>query len=264
MKLRSSLVLVMLAAAASGRGAVVTFQDLTVPSSGYFNGDPGNLVPGDEVSQPWLSGGAGFSNTFGIDADYSFPYWSGFAYSNVVNTTTNAFGNQYAAYPGSGYLSATYAIAYSAAAAVSLPSPATVSGFRIANTTYAYLTMRDGDGYGFSRPLTTGDWFRVTATGSLAGTSTGSAAFYLADLRGGSPPGLVAGWEWFDLSPLGTVDRVAFAFSGSDVGSFGLNTPAYFALDDLTYEAAVPEPAPFALVAGATLAAAAIRWRQRR
>lgn len=245
---------------------VVNFEDLSVPPAGYFNGDPGNLSPGDAVSQSWTSGNVGFANTFGIDADYAFPYWAGFAYSDVVNTTTNTFENQYAAYPGGGYQSPTYAIAYSRAVAVSLPSPAIVSGFRIANTTYAFLTMRDGDIYGFTQPLAAGGWFLVTATGSLQGASSGSTEFYLADLRGSSPPGLVAGWEWFDLSGLGTVDTIGFTFSGSDVGTFGLNTPAYFAMDDLRYSAIVPEPSTWGLlvVAAGGAAVAARSWRRRR
>jgi len=258
---RVSLTLAILAVAAAARGEVVTFQDLTVPQAGYFNGDPGNLVPGDEVSQPWQSAGVAFSNTYGIDADFAFPYWLGFAYSNVVNTTTAGFTNQYASYPGGGYQSSTYAIAYSPGATVTLPEAAIVSGFQIANTTYGYLAMRDGDQ--FSPALPAGGWFRVTATGRRAGSPTGSAEFYLADLRGESPPGIVAGWDWFDLSGLGTVDEVGFAFSGSDVGSFGLNTPAYFALDNLTLTA-VPEPATWALMAAAAGVAAVARSRRGR
>lgn len=254
-------VLIMLAGAVAARGAVVTFEDLTVPQAGYFNGDPGDLDPGDEVSQPWLSAGVAFSNTYGVDADFAFPYWSGFAYSDVVNTTTPGFTNQYASFPGGGYQSATYAVAYASGATVTLPEAAIVSGFRIANTTYAYLAMRDGDQ--FSPALQPGGWFRVTATGRRSGTPTGLAEFYLADLRGGSPPGIVAGWDWFDLSGLGTVDQVGFAFSGSDVGQFGLNTPAYFAMDNLTF-AAVPEPATWALVAAAAGVAAAVRTRRGR
>lgn len=243
---------------------VVDFEDLAVPAAGYFNGDPGTLSPGDEVSRPWTSGGVDFANTYGIDADFSFPYWDGFAYSDVVDTTSNTFENQYASYPGGGYQSATYAVAFADAATVALPSAATVSGFRIANTTYAYLTMRDGDAYGFTQPLAAGGWFRVTAAGSLGGTSTGSAEFYLADLQGDSPPGLVADWEWFDLSGLGTVDAVSFAFSGSDVGPFGLNTPAYFAMDDFTYSATVPEPTSWPLLAGGSMAGLMMRRFRRR
>jgi hypothetical protein len=259
--------LLLLPLATAAQAAVVSFEELTVPAAGYFNGDPSNLSPGGEVTQPWTSGGLSFSNTFGIDADYAFPYWFGFAYSDVVNTTTNTFENQYAAFPGSGHQSTTYGVAYADGATIALPSVSNVAGMRIANTTYTFLTMRDGDSYGFTSPLAAGGWFLVTASGSLGGTSTGTAEFYLADLRGGSPPGIVSGWEWFDLSGLGAVDTVSFTFTGSDVGSFGLNTPAYFALDDLTFSASVPEPGTWALLASggvAGLTTAAQRRRGRR
>jgi hypothetical protein len=122
--------------------------------------------------------------------------------------------------------------------------------------------MRDGDQYGFSAPLPPGGWFATTATGKLGATTTGSATFFLADLRGGSPPGIPATWEWFDLTPLGTVDRVEFEFTGSDMGPFGLNTPRYFALDDLTV-AAVPEPT-LAVIAASVAIAAVVRRRRTR
>jgi len=240
--------------------AVVTFEDLTIPAAGYFNGDPGGLRPGDVVTPPWTSGGVSFSNTFGIDADWNFPYWSGFASSNVADPTTAGFGNQYAAKPGGGWQSPTYAVAYSGAT-VTLPSAGTVAGFRIANTTYAYLSMRDGDQ--FSQPLPSGGWFRVTASGRRHGTVTATTDFYLADRRGAAPPGLLAGWAWFDMSVLGEVDQVGFSFTGSDVGAFGLNTPAYFAMDDFTFSTTVPEPAGLTLLAGLT-AGAVVLWRRRR
>ena len=248
---------------------VIDFQDLTVPAAGYFNGDPGTLTAGQSVTTPWNAGGAAFSNTFGIDnyGGFNYAYWSGFGYSNIVNTTDPAFTNQYASYPGGGYQSSTYAVSYEdltrgGRPIVTLPVPTTVSGFRIANTTYAALTMLNGDGYGFSAPLPAGGWFATTAVGKLATTTTGSATFYLADLRGGSPPGVLAGWSWFDLSSLGTVDRIEFSFDGSDKGTFGLNTPAYFAMDDLTVSA-VPEPTTAALLAAAGLVAGAAGVRRR-
>lgn len=263
------LVLASCIAAGSARGeVVVNFQDLAVPGSGYFNGNPGTLTPGQSVSTPWSSGSVSFANTFGIDSygDFNYEYWNGFAYSNVVNTTNPAFTNQYASYPGGGYQSSTYAVAYDEAT-VTLPVPTVVAGFRIANTTYAALTMRDGDQYGFTEPLASGTgWFATIATGKLAGATTGTATFYLADLRGASPPGILATWAWFDLASLGTVDRIEFSFDGSDRHpTFGLNTPAYFAMDNLTVSA-VPEPATVTLLAVAALVggtAAAGRWRRR-
>jgi hypothetical protein len=257
--------LVILVPSAFATAVVIDFQNLPVPPSGAFNGDPGTLVPGQSVASPWTSGGVAFSNTFGIDSygGFDYEYWSGFAYSDVVNTTDAAFTNQYASYPGGGFGSSTYAVAYSRDAVVTLPIAATVAGFRIANTTYAALTMKNGDLYGFSAPLPTGGWFATTATGRLGVTTTGAATFYLADLRGATPPGVLSSWSWFDLTSLGTVDRIEFSFDGSDKGSFGLNTPAYFAMDDLTVNA-VPEPAALAAVAVATLACGVRRLRSRQ
>lgn len=260
--------LALVAVAGSAPAVVVDFEGLPVPSSGFFNGNPGTLSPGQSVSTPWTAGSVAFSNTFGIDSYGGFDYewWEGFSYSNVVNTTDPAFSNQYASYPGGGYQSSSYAVPHTEynnyQPAVTLPVPTTVSGFRIANTTYAALTMRNGDQYGFSAPLPSGGWFATTAIGRLGATTTGSATFYLADLRGVSAPGILATWEWFDLSSLGIVDRIEFDFSGSDVGPFGLNTPRYFAMDDLTV-AAVPEPA-VAVIAASVAIAAVVRRRRMR
>jgi hypothetical protein len=260
------VVLACCVAAVPARAEVVLdFADLTVPISGYFNGDPGTLSPGQSVSTPWTSAGVSFANMFGIDSygGFNYEYWYGFAYSNVVNTTDPAFGNQYASYPGGGYQSSTYAVAYDDGATIALPVATTVAGMRIANTTYAALTMRDGDQYGFTNPLPAGGWFAATATGKLAGATTGTATFYLADLRGASPPGILASWAWFDLTTLGTVDTIEFTFDGSDKGTFGLNTPAYFAMDDLTVTA-VPEPATWALLIGGAATALLAARRSTR
>jgi hypothetical protein len=153
-----SLVLLALVAPAAAPAVVVDFEDLTVPPAGYFNGDTGTLSPGQSVNVPWTSQGVSFDNTFAIDdsSGFTYSYWLGFAYSNVVNTTDPAFENQYASYPGGGAGSSTYAVAYADGAALALPAPATVTGFQIANTTYAALTMKNGDQYGFSPPLPPG------------------------------------------------------------------------------------------------------------
>jgi len=232
---------------------IVTFQDAVLPESGYLNGDPGGLQPGDSVSVPLVSGNVSFSNTYGIDSygappnQLIYPYWFGFAFSNVVNTTDGEFTNQYASYPGGGYESTQYAVAYADGATIALPGAATVAGFRIANTTYARATMVSADPNQFADPLQPPNgYFSVTAIGLLGSSTTGTVEFLLADFRGPSPPGVLGGWSWFPLGDLGVVDSVSFAFAGSDVGDYGLNTAAYFAMDDFTY-APVPEPAAAAL-----------------
>jgi hypothetical protein len=246
----------------AARADVITFESVNLPASGYLNGDPGNLSAGGSVSVPFVLEGVSFSNTFGIDASWGFPYWNGFAISKVVNTTDGTWTNQYAAKPGSGYQSTNYAVAYSSAATITVPVPVTASGFQITNTTYTYGIMTEVDPEGFSVPLGSGGWFSVTATGSLDGSPVGSAVFFLADLRGGNPIGVRSGWNWFDLSGLGTIDSLSFSFAGSDVGDYGLNTPAYFAMDNLTY--AVPEPSSLMLVACGATAGLMARWRRKQ
>ena len=74
-----------------------------------------------------------------------------------------------------------------------------------------------------------------------SGAETGRVPIYLADYRGAESIAL-ADWTWYDLSPLGSeVSALEFAMNSTDVGQFGMNTPAYFAIDNLTFHV-VPEP----------------------
>ena len=44
----------------------------------------------------------------------------------------------------------------------------------------------------------------------------------------------VQDWQWADLSALGKVVSLSFAFTGSKNNDYGLTTPAYMCIDDLT------------------------------
>ena len=62
------------------------------------------------------------------------------------------------------------------------------------------------------------------------------------------------------LGSLGQVSALEFSFVSSDVGGFGINTPVYFALDNIQ---AVPVPAA-AYLFGPALAALLLRRRKVR
>lgn len=245
------------------RGTVVDFEDLALSASGtFYNGNPGGLVAGDSHDGSFASGGATFSNGYAVDADYGYGYWWGFAYSNVQNSTDGSWTNQYAAKPGGGFGGAgTYAVGYIGPVGVAFPAPVTVSGFRAANTTYTYAVMTETDPNGFSTPLSASNgWLKLSVVGSLGGVGGSTVEMYLADYRTAGSPGALASWAWLDLTPLGTVDALSFSITGSDNDPiFGLNTPAYFAMDNLTY--AVPEPSALCLLA---CAGGVLRWRMLR
>jgi hypothetical protein len=219
--------------------ATVDFEDLSLSPNAHHD------------SSAFVSRGVGFSNTttqFG---------WSGFAYSNHTDATTPGFGNQHSAIAGSGAGgSALYGVAYHSAfdpvPTITLAPGTAAQSITVTNTTYAYLSMRDGDPFAKKFGGASGndaDWFKLTITGlDASDASIGSVDFYLADFRfaNNAQDYLVNAWTSVDLSSLAAARKLTLTLTSSDVGSFGINTPTYIAVDNLV---TVPEPAGAALLA---------------
>ncbi len=227
-----------LALASVANADIATFEDLTLPSESYWNGADG--------SGGFTSGGAYFSNNYNADWDS----WDGFSYSNATDTTTQGTAAQYNAITGAGQGgSVNYATAYIGWASpptVTLSSPGVVGGLYVTNCSYPYYSMQDGDMFSKKFGGATGDdpdFFMLTITGKDAdGAVTGAVDFYLADYRpaDNSADYVVDTWQYVDLSSLGVVESLEFALSSSDVGDWGMNTPAYFAIDTLVGDGAGP------------------------
>ena len=64
-------------------------------------------------------------------------------------------------------------------------------------------------------------------------------------------------WAFVALDSLGIVAALKFALSSSDVGAFGINTPTYFAIDNVQ-----PVPVPAALWLFAPVALRLLRQRR--
>ena len=129
-----------------------------------------------------------------------------------------------------------FAIVYDAGAYASNPAAITlgdkqarfIESVMINNTNYTWNVLISGNTY--CAPLASDGFFKVTATGYLGETVTGTSEFYLAK------DGIVfTGWRKWDLSSLGEVDQVVFSVSGSNelYGDWGINAPTYFAIDDI-------------------------------
>lgn len=196
------------------------------------------------ASQSFTSGFYDFENTYSVS---SFgPYSSAWSYSSYTDNTTAGPGNQYSAVTGTGKTSDQYGICnvsnYGNNRLFSTSQVAfTPSGAYFTNTTYAALSMENGDGFAtqfgdVSNSAAGEDWFLLTIYG-LASDSTytgDSVNFYLADYRfsDNSEDYIIDEWTWVDLSSLENVYGLDFVLTSSDVGGFGMNTPAYFAMDN--------------------------------
>lgn len=239
--------------------SVVDFDDLTLDAESSWagpdpNGETVEGLYGPEVRGEFASHGAVFGNTYDLTYDVS----SGFAYSNQTDNTTPDFGNQHSAITGGGRGDGAdnYAVAFAistigegpvdavalaALPTITLPFGRSVQSTWITNTTYAAFTIRDGNSFSKKFGGESGDdpdWFKVTAYGIDAGGVVLETAvdFYLADFRStnNAEDYIVTDWTEWDLSPLAGAASLHFDFTSSDVAPWGMNTPAYLAMDDLT------------------------------
>jgi hypothetical protein len=219
----------------------VTFDDLTLEPESHYNGSDG--------SGGFTSGNVFFENQY----DTQFQYWAqGFIYSNSTDVTTAGYMNDFSAYTGGGANgSANYGVNYKGD--IDFGTEKNVESMQITNSTYAALSMLNGDSFGkqFGSPNnaqgtpdgTNGeDFFRLLITGyDGEDDSIGTVTFYLADYRFADSlqDYIIDTWETVDLSSLGAVRYLDFTLESSDNGAFGMNTPAYFALDNLVYSEVV-------------------------
>ena len=81
------------------------------------------------------------------------------------------------------------------------------------------------------------DFFKVWIIGeNMDGSQRDSLEFFLADYRfaDNAQDYILNSWETVDLTGLNIlVDKVMFRFESSDNGQWGINTPAYFAIDNI-------------------------------
>ncbi len=110
-----------------------------------------------------------------------------------------------------------------------------INNIIINNNIWAYTSILNGDDVAATK-FKEGDWFKVTFTGVDAeGKEIGGQDFYLADYRGGKSK-IISDWTTVDLSGFGTIKQLKITFDSSDKNDFGLNTPSYVAIKEITYD----------------------------
>ncbi len=202
----------------------IDFQSVELESESYWNGSDGS--GGMTIEK------ATFNNSYNAD----WGSWSGFAFSNVTDIETPGWANQYSAYIGSGAdANNTYAVSFvtGEVASITFSSKVNMVSAKFTNSTYPYLSMLNGDGY--AKKFEDGDWFKLTITGYNDAEQVATFDYYLADYRN-SETNIIEDWTKVNLDKFEGINKLVFTLSSTDNGDYGMNTPAYFCMDDLVYK----------------------------
>lgn len=206
----------------------------------------------------------------------------GWSYSNVNNTSTPGFTNQFAAFPGGGSGAAgtavgtNYGLVFTGSGTLLDGTPTNGSRLTfdhlvelqsvdVSNTTYvAQYALNGLDGFGSpdfnaGAQFGDGDFFRLRITGfDNDGNQTGLIDFDLANYGGAGTADdhFLADWATIDLSGFGQTRSLVFSTTSSQISDFGAggvfsDVPSYAAIDNLTF--AVPEPGCSLILFGGAL-----------
>ena len=215
-----------------GVNAQIYFEDSVMPGEFLNDSSPDTGFVFDNLF---------FPNSF-TDCGPDCEFWSGWAISATTDVTTPGFLNQYSSIVGEGADgSAAYAVSFAFSESyvtLDLDQPngmTTIPSVHVTNSTYAYLSMQDGDGVAKKFGGETGDdpdFFLLTIKTYSENQLQDSILFYLADYRFEDNSQDYILDEWMEVEfPSAQVDSVTFGLSSSDIGMFGMNTPAYFCAD---------------------------------
>lgn len=239
---RNYLLIVALFAGLFARSQdTIRFESFNLAVDSFWNGS--------DMSGKFTEAGIDFMNSY----NSLYDSWEGFSYSNKKDSTTPGYLNQYSCRAGIGANnSSTYAVGfvgYSSLPTVRFNGNASsAEGFWVNNSTYAYLSMKNGDGYGkkFGDTLnafgavdgTNGnDWTLLsTYVHSPAGIDT--VDFYLADYRftDSADDYIIKDWTYVSFPTNTNPDSLTFKITSTDNDpTYGIRTPTYFCMDNLQY-----------------------------
>lgn len=245
----SLMIALLCATAVSGQFITEGFETMPMDSGTVLNGSRGER---DILLHPK----GPFVSHMPVLWDTSFGgYWAaGWAVSRKLDGTTGASDfskHLYCAKPGHGseknmsgkYDGKAYAIGMNGSFFVSeAGSSSGILGFKIANTTFAYNSMKSGDAFAKKFGGATGndaDSFVLKISAFHKGQFLFSKRVILADFRFADKTKdyILDSWAIVDLSwpqnEVGPRDSFVFELMSSDNGQFGMNTPGFFAIDEV-------------------------------
>lgn len=216
--------------------ANITFEDVDLQGATYYNGadEAGLIATANDFSfMNYYNAGYGSWNGFAISATRSNIY--------TGNWTDDT---QYNSCVAGGMQSEKFAIGYyseyNALMEDQYPEIYATKNIKpeyayITNTAWAVKSMTEGDDY--AKKFDETDWLKLTISGMVFDeeeedyVAQASVDFYLA--KDGK---IVDEWTKVDLTALGICEFIRFTMDSSDKSYGFMNTPAYFALDNMKAE----------------------------
>ena len=211
---------------------VISFENQTLGADGYWCGDETGTKfdnwGAEAYSCVYTESGA----TFTANYTPAWGSWSGFAISNRTATTyKDMTPDQFNNAVGGAHTGNNFAVVYTFGESIGLSgNGCVVKGFYYTNDAWTVDAILNGDGMSPGK-FEANDWLKCTVTGTRADGSTASVDIMLAENGN-----YVKDWQWADLSSLGRVTALSFAFDGTKKNDWGLTTPTYICVDDIQVE----------------------------
>lgn len=213
---------------------VFNFDELTMPDTGFWCGSDtsvyNHFYGDDEIS---------FPNNYNFD----WLSWDNFSFSNWTNTTSQEYSNQWSVNTGEASSGTNFGLAYipidwndshypTTPIDVEFTNPVKIESLQITNSTFTALTIENGDDY--CTAFSDGDYYKIFIYGVKNDVITDTVEVYLADFQNGNSY-IASEWINVDLTSLDSITELRFDAYSTDIGDFGINTPLYFCLDDISY-----------------------------
>lgn len=186
------------------------------------------------------------SNPSGQSGDWWYSYRN---QCSVYNTSSTDGANQGAGAAGSNTFGIVYGYEDSyntqwmSKPYFTFSSPKTVVSMFVCNSSYVYGVIKNGNKFGTQGSADSLEkakgWFKITATGyDKNGKAVKTVEKYICDYRDSANPQIPVSTTWQEWAlGLEGVVKVEFNFEGSDVDpQYGLNTPAYICIDNITFK----------------------------
>jgi hypothetical protein len=223
----------------------ISFESQNLNADGFWIGVPeGNSYSYDDdwggttttyTDNVYKEGPVSFPVTYSLytSAYGTSDFWSGFAISSRTATTFDAATltpDQYNNVTGKAHSGKNFCVITTYGEKISLGSGVVIKSLYFTNSAYKVNSILNGDNYSGDK-FAANDLFKCTLIGEEADGTTVSKDIDLA-----KDGGYVNDWQLLDLSDMGTITSLGFAFSGSRSNDWGVLTPAYICIDDVTVE----------------------------